>query len=235
MAPRETERKLLTPQEAAQFLRLNPRTVVRLAREGKIPAVKVGTRWRFPATELQARLTVPNREVAARPRPSLTAMDFGLSRLIRPESVIVDLAARERNSALVEIVSKLADAGTVPDAPRFLALLAEREDMMSTVIAPGVAIPHPRRAAQGMFDESVIAVGISRSGVDFGADVPVRVIFVICAADDRSHLHILARLSRVLKETPLAKRLMYAGNCDDVIRIVTRQEELVAAGEGLQR
>jgi len=38
---------LLTPTEAAARLKLHPKTVVRMAREGRLAAVKVGTGWRF--------------------------------------------------------------------------------------------------------------------------------------------------------------------------------------------
>ena len=37
----------LTPTEIAQMLRIHPFTVTRLAREGKLPAFKVGGIWRF--------------------------------------------------------------------------------------------------------------------------------------------------------------------------------------------
>lgn len=60
---------LLTPPEAAERLRLHPKTVVRMAREGRLPAVKVGTGWRFHPD----RLTVE-------PRPSPQTTRVGRSR-----------------------------------------------------------------------------------------------------------------------------------------------------------
>jgi excisionase family DNA binding protein len=41
--------RLLTPAETAERLSLHPKTVVRMARDGRLPAVKIGTGWRFHA------------------------------------------------------------------------------------------------------------------------------------------------------------------------------------------
>jgi excisionase family DNA binding protein len=44
--------ELLTPAEAAERLRLHPKTVARMARDGRLLAVKVGTGWRFRSDQL---------------------------------------------------------------------------------------------------------------------------------------------------------------------------------------
>jgi len=54
------DHRLLTPAQAAERLRLHPKTVVRMARDGRLPAVKVGTGWRFHADQL---------DIAPRSRP----------------------------------------------------------------------------------------------------------------------------------------------------------------------
>jgi excisionase family DNA binding protein len=62
---------LLTPAEAAERLRLHPKTVVRMAREGRLPAVKVGTGWRFHPDRLtvEPRTPPPTTRVGhSRPR-----------------------------------------------------------------------------------------------------------------------------------------------------------------------
>jgi excisionase family DNA binding protein len=54
----EHQAALLTPAEAAERLRLHPKTVVRMARDGRLPAVKVGTAWRFRTDQLDVALPV---------------------------------------------------------------------------------------------------------------------------------------------------------------------------------
>lgn len=62
--------ELLTAAEAAKRLRLHPKTVVRMARDGRLPAVKVGTGWRFEPDRLAvAQRTPPQTARAGRSRP----------------------------------------------------------------------------------------------------------------------------------------------------------------------
>jgi excisionase family DNA binding protein len=78
------DEELLTPAEAAARLKLHPKTVVRMAREGRIPAVKVGTGWRFHSDRLDiaARSLTPGtgawcsttRRAAGTERPSVIAI-----------------------------------------------------------------------------------------------------------------------------------------------------------------
>lgn len=48
----DTDRRLLTAAQAAERLGLHAKTVVRMAREGRLAAVKIGNGWRFPADQL---------------------------------------------------------------------------------------------------------------------------------------------------------------------------------------
>lgn len=223
----------MTPQEAALYLRLNPRTVVRLAREGKIPGTKVGHRWRFEPEKLASWVARREWTVPGGQRPSAGRRldDSCVSALVRPELVFFDLEAADRRGVLSEITSRLSAAGVLTERERFLELLLEREELMTTAVFDGVAIPHPRRSAAGMFGESMVAVGISSRGVDFAGtnEAPVRLFLIICAKDDRSHLEILARLSHMLKDTSLAQRIVQAGSAEGVISIMARREEVLRA------
>ncbi len=231
--------RLLTPREAADYLRFNPRTVTRLAREGNLPGVKVGKRWRFRREELVGWSLVravdgAEREIKA---ASGAAGAVSLAALLRPDLVIPDLKAVDKPGALCEIVSHLVDVGVLREGQMFLRLLMEREALMSTNIAEGVAVPHPRRAVEGMFRESFVAVAISRRGVDFceaGEEgAPVRLFFPICATDDKEHLRILARLSRLLRETQVVQRVLAAGSAEEVVEIVSAQERALRRDAGL--
>lgn len=217
--------KLLTPKEAAAFLRLNPRTVTRLAREGKLPAIKVGRRWRFRPDVLEGwgerRESAPPMRSAPLQRD---IRDFTLTSLIVPEAVICDLEAGGTREVLEKIVSRLRAEGLLSEGDLFLKMLMEREELMSTNIVEGVAVPHPRRAVAGMFERSMVAVAIAPRGVDFGGAAPVRVFFVVCAADDRAHLRILARLSRLLLETAMVERILGAKFPEEVTRVIAAEE-----------
>ena len=59
----------LTTEEVLEYLQVNLRTVYRLIKAGKIPAVRVGRQWRFRKRDIDAWLESSGREVAGRARP----------------------------------------------------------------------------------------------------------------------------------------------------------------------
>ena len=61
-----TEHELLTPEEAARYLRVNPQTVYRLLRCGDCPGFKIGRQWRIRRADLDARLCAQDPTTAAR-------------------------------------------------------------------------------------------------------------------------------------------------------------------------
>lgn len=67
-----TEHQLLTPAEAAQRLGLHPKTVTRMAREGRLPAIRIGNGWRFHADQLHP--SPPPPATTPKPQPALRAV-----------------------------------------------------------------------------------------------------------------------------------------------------------------
>jgi excisionase family DNA binding protein len=84
--------RLLTPAQAAERLRLHPKTVVRMARAGRLPAVKVGTGWRFRSDQLD--IAPPARPAADPPMRSRRRLPSG-----EPASVAAIRGCRERSAA----------------------------------------------------------------------------------------------------------------------------------------
>jgi PTS system nitrogen regulatory IIA component len=101
---------------------------------------------------------------------------------------------------LRELVRLAEQSGQVYDPGAILTAIQQREEMASTALETGVAIPHLRRALPAVLGESVLAYGRTASGIPFGAARGglTDVFFLVCCQDDRTHLRVLARLSRLL-------------------------------------
>ena len=91
-----------------------------------------------------------------------------LIQLLSPSQILLDLQAVERWPAIVELVDTLVSAGKLAAELRdeVLEALKTREDLVSTGIGSGVAIPH---AFSERIDQVVAVVGRSMSGIDFEA------------------------------------------------------------------
>jgi len=134
-----------------------------------------------------------------------------LSKLMSPASVNLNLKGTDRDGVLEELVNQVADIAKQPDARQtLLRALREREQLHSTGIGDGVALPHARNALVGLVDHSVIIFGRSVQGVNFGAidGAPSKLFFLLVAPTVTEHLAMLARLSRLLRDPKLRHELL---------------------------
>ena len=111
-----------------------------------------------------------------------------LSKLMSPASVNLNLKSADRDGVLEELVNQVVEIAKQPDARlTLLRALHEREQLHSTGIGDGVALPHARNALVGLVDHPVIIFGRSAQGVNFGAidGAPSRLFFLLVAPTEK--------------------------------------------------
>ena len=123
-----------------------------------------------------------------------------LGTLTRPELIFPELQAADRTQLLRVFATRLMEQGVVSDAEELYQKLLEREQLGSTAIGSGIAIPHCK--LKGLA-KGLVAVGVAPDGVDFGAadGRPVRVFFLVISPSESpaEHLQMLAAISRWVK------------------------------------
>lgn len=123
-----------------------------------------------------------------------------LGSLIRPDLIFPDLPAADRAEVLRAFARRLAERGLVQDADALFDRLWEREQLGSTAIGGGIAIPHCK---VDRLKSGIVSVGRVPAGVDFGATdgQPVRLFFLVISPSQApaEHLQILAAISRWIK------------------------------------
>ncbi|GAF68687.1 unnamed protein product, partial [marine sediment metagenome] len=74
---------------------------------------------------------------------------------------------------------------------------------------------------------SFVVVGLTPSGIPFGANDGslTRLLFLICCKDERTHLHILARLGSMLHEQTVVDKLLEAEDADNLRRMLLAEEQ----------
>ena len=142
-------------------------------------------------------------------------MDFLISDAIEP-----DMKSATKVDAIKELVALLKKAGTITDEDAVAAVVLEREELGTTGIGEGIAVPHGK---SGAVDKLLAAFGRSRRGIDFEAmdNQPVHLLFLLVAPKDSSgpHLMALARISRLLKNRDFRKALLNAGGKAEIIKM----------------
>jgi PTS system nitrogen regulatory IIA component len=210
---------ILTIEEVAKYLRVSERTVYDWAQKGEIPAGKIGTVWRFKKTEIEkwvnSRLTAQNLE------PQFDAIQ--VESIISPDRIVF-LNYSSKRDALMALAENLASAPQVKNCEELVAEILKREDLMSTAIGRGIAIPHVRLAS---VTDLVVSVGVSRVGiVDFQAldDEPVRLLLMIAASYNQHayYLQTLSFFSARLKNANLRNVLLQAETVQEVYDLLIK-------------
>lgn len=223
----------MTLAELANYLKVAEKTVVRMARDGKIPGTKVASQWRFMRSMvdewLQKRMqpvTQTNLFELLKHAPEVVPV----SRLVSPELMSFDIKPGPVPKVLEQLIKPLENQGMIEDRKHYLDLLIKREQLHSTAIAPHVAIPHARTPSDASLRKSALVVGICPDGVDFGADdkQKTHVFILICSEDEVVHLRLLAKISRLLAKKSIIKRLITCENSEQVIALLAEAEWEVA-------
>ena len=174
---------MMTLKEVADYIRLNEKTVGRLAQRGDLPAAKVAGQWRFQREAVDTWVSNHTQPVPALP-PEATgvAATVSIAAAMSPNRINLNLAGADRDAVLREMTALV-----IPPTQRRLhetlfAALKAREELCSTCVDEGVAIPHARNALVGLVTEPVLAYGRHRAGIDFGGldGKPVQHFFLLC-------------------------------------------------------
>jgi nitrogen PTS system EIIA component len=146
--------------------------------------------------------------------------------MFRPEFAIEELKATTKRDVLAELIAVIAHANESFDPDATLRVFLEREQLGSTGIGDGIAIPHGKLAG---IDGMVLAFGRSHNGVEFAAldGKPVHLFFLLAAPEHSAgqHLKALAKISRMLKDGLFRKNLMEAKVRDDLVRIIACKDD----------
>ena len=148
-----------------------------------------------------------------------------ISDILDKESIIAELSARDKKSVLEELVSVMVEHGRLRDKEKTVEVLLERERLGSTGIGDGIAIPHDKLKG---IKSIICSFGRTSAGIDFQSidEKPTYLFFLLLAPEDSAseHLQALARLSRLLKDDRMRKRLLEADSKEDIYRIITEED-----------
>lgn len=139
--------------------------------------------------------------------------------------IFLDLPGGSMHEILRELSERLRSGGDIKDADDLTRRLIEREKLGCTGLGNGLAIPHCKL---GGLEGVILAIGISRAGVDFHSldGRPVRLIFLVLSPADSpaGHLQALARISRLVKTPGVTEAILSASSTDEVSTILREAE-----------
>jgi PTS system nitrogen regulatory IIA component len=149
-----------------------------------------------------------------------------LSEIIKKDHVISKLQAKDKKSVLDELAEAISQNDPYIDKSLLVKVLLEREQLGSTGIGDGVAIPHGKLPG---VKKPIVSFGRSVKGLNFDSmdGQPAYLFFLLLAPENSSgvHLQVLTRIARILKSSAFRKELLKAGTKEDLYRIIIQSDE----------
>ena len=227
----------LNLQQLSRYLHLPDVQIRKLVDKGAIPSRRVNGELVFSRDEvhhwLERRIGVSGEEELVQVEMALTKSippgmmenEVSLVSLIPDGAMALPLIAKTRDSVIRSMVQLGSVTGLLWDADAMAEAVKSREELHTTALDNGVALLHPRRPMASILGDTFLALGVVPSGVPFGGTCGLTdVFFLICSMDDRVHLRILTRLSRVLTYPDFLRRLRELSNELEVRTLVSEIE-----------
>lgn len=143
---------------------------------------------------------------------------------ISPSHLTVDLRGETKDEIIENLVDILDSAGALNDRDEVLKVIKEREEVMSTGMQNGVALPHGR--AEGV-DKLVAAIGIKKDGMDFQSlDGKKSKIFVLAVSPKNapeSHIQFLASVSTIMNRKESRDILLKAKTSEEFRELLIKE------------
>lgn len=210
--------EILTIEEVAKYLRVSERTVYDWAQKGEIPSGKIGTVWRFKRSEIEKWV---NDRLSSPEAVSSGSSSVHVKSILSPDRVLF-IDRFNKRDALAELAENLATAPQIKRKSDLLTEILKREELMSTAIGRGIAIPHVRLST---ITDLVMSVGICHVPIaDFQTidDTPVNLLFMIAAAYNQHsyYLKTLSYFSAKLRQKELRESLLSAPTTEDAYNLL---------------
>ncbi|MBU4201379.1 MAG: PTS sugar transporter subunit IIA [Verrucomicrobia bacterium] len=223
--------------EVCNYLHLAQPDVELLVRRQEIPFDKKGGRLIFRKKDIDAWasqriLSLSNKRLTAYHQVSsakihdLSKRHAIIAELVKQEYIRPALCSRTKPSLLRDMVALAKQTSLVMSPDDLLNSLLERERLCSTALPEGIALLHPRHHEPYMFEDSFIVLGRTVHPLPFGAPDgnTTDLFFLICCQDDRIHLHVLARICMMCRDTKVLQEIRAAPDAAAIFDGLVRSE-----------
>lgn len=146
--------------------------------------------------------------------------------LLKKEAIELGVSVSSKEEAIDKLVGLMDKAGNITDKEEYKQGILQREEMGTTAIGAGIAIPHSKNKA-------VIQAGLASMTVPDGVDydsmdgAPSNLFFMIAAPAEGSdvHLEVLSRLSTILMDDQFRADLLSAKSKEEYLSIIDKKEQ----------
>ena len=146
--------------------------------------------------------------------------------LLYKDGIDLNFQPKSKAESIDQLVNLMDKTGNLNDKEGYKKAILAREELSTTGIGDGIAIPHGKTKA---VKKASLAAAVSREGVDYDAldGMPSHLFFMIAAPDGENeiHLEVLARLSTILMDEDFRKALINAKSKGEFLKLIDDKEK----------
>jgi nitrogen PTS system EIIA component len=224
----------LTVKDIARLLNVSEKTIYRWISQGHLPAYQVHEQYRFNRAEIlewaTSRKIAISPEIFAEPETSGIAMP-SLFEALQNGGVNYRVVGEDKWAVLKNVVQLLQLPEEV-DREFLYRVLVAREELSSTGIGDGIAIPHVRNPVVLHISKPMVTLFFLEHPVDFGAidGQPVYALFMLISPTVRAHLHLISRLAYTLRDSAFHEAIQRQGLRDEILSAAQKVEAALVLG-----
>jgi len=218
----------LTVRDAARLLQVSEKTIYRWIGQRKVPVYLMNGQYRFNRVELlewaTSRQIAVSVDLLAEPESSDTAC-LGLAAALDGGGIFYRVEGNDRESALRSVVSLMRMPDEL-DRDFVLRALLAREELGSTGVGDGIAIPHVRNPIVPHVPRPSVTLCFLEQAIEFGAldGKPVSALFTVTSPTLRAHLYLMARLAFALLDPGFKRVVVRQSSREDILEAAKRVE-----------
>jgi fructose-specific phosphotransferase system IIA component len=156
----------------------------------------------------------------------LTGVKMRIAEILDFEAIEIDYQIDNKEQLLENLVQVLGKSGKINDTEQALRDVLEREEIMSTGVGKGIALPHAKSKA---VNDSIAALALLKEPVDFDSldGEPVNIVFMLLGPENNVglHLRLLSKVSRLMNNDSFRLHLFDCKKREDVIKLFNSMEE----------
>lgn len=216
------------PKDVSDLLGLPLITIQRWEHQGKIPFKIIDQKICYKKKEI-TEWAKAHDFVIKIPLDAKTTKTPGiLSESIKRGGIYTGIDGHDAYTVFEKAIEKLSFI-SFTDKERFFNELLYREELASTGIGKGVAIPHTRSRLDLGLTKPAVSVFFLKNEIDFNAvdGLPVKILFMIFTTNTKDHLKILSKISFLIGNEKLLSILEKQNKDEDLLDTIIQLESNV--------
>jgi len=221
----------LNVKDLSKLLNIAERTIYRWIKQKRIPFYRIHDQYRFNRIEILDWVTAQKINISQgilQDSDENNIPEVSLSETIKKGGIYYRVEGKDKKALLTSVIDLL----TLPDDVKkenLLEAMLVREELGSTGLGDGIAIPHARYPVVLHIPHTIVSICFLEGPIDYDAidGKPVNCLFTLVSPTVRSHLKMLSRIAYVLKNTHVKNALVSQKSREIILSEIEKSEQLL--------